>query len=400
MDKDSKGFILFSIFTIVLSAIVIILSFLVWQDPSHLQPTKVMDLNKEVIDPPYKLTEQEMIASSSEELSFDEEESPKEEASSEKISFNDLENFAKDIEEEEADSLFVVPSLMEGRAEDEIVKTFTGLSKLVTPSPPLEIIAPIPELQEKEGNSYLPKISEAGVEAWEVYKRPFILKNGDKISFIVYGLGLKKEETELAISKLPPEVTLSFSPYADNLEEQISKAREAGHETMIDLPLQSNDFPAIDGGPDTIVINSTPEENIAKLENILKDSGAFIGVIGINGEALFSRSDVLKPIYESLFSRGLLFLSTNPSLLLPSISEDHGGFISSDIFFSDNMFYPAIENNFNLLEKISRSQGHGLMVLAPTKILLDSINKWQEKNEQRGSHKFILVPVSALVEER
>ena len=52
MDKDSKGFILFSVFTIVLSAIVIILSFLVWQDPSDLQPTKVMDLSKEIIDSP------------------------------------------------------------------------------------------------------------------------------------------------------------------------------------------------------------------------------------------------------------------------------------------------------------------------------------------------------------
>ena len=45
-----------------------------------------------------------------------------------------------------------------------------------------------------------------------------------RVAIAVIGLGLSREAAEAAISKLPPEIDLSFSPYAGNLDTWVKKA--------------------------------------------------------------------------------------------------------------------------------------------------------------------------------
>ena len=414
MEKFSKGFIIFAAFTAGLAAIVLILSLLVWKDPETLQPATVMPITQQEAKKlpaspapsPVPATEKEEAV---ETTTPPETVTSAEESASEMATPSETENFTEEEEiteedEEEEDraplpSGPLVPDLMTGKPEDELTKVFTGLTKLVTPARPLEIISPLPALQKKRGSYYLPQKASDGTEPWQTYKRPFPEQTGNKVAFIVYGLGLKNEETTLAIAKLPPEVTLSFSPYADNLSAQIAKARQAGHETMIDLSLQDKNYPAIDGGPNTITTSSSSDENIAKLEKTLQNAGALIGVTGLNGDALFSRPEVLNPVYEAIFAKGLLFLGTDTSTAFPDIYDGSGAFLKADILFTDDMFYPAIENNFTSLENIAKTRGQALMAVPPTKILLDAIVKWNDANQQKGADKLIIAPASALVKK-
>ena len=46
-------------------------------------------------------------------------------------------------------------------------------------------------------------------------------------------LGLSRAATEAAIAKLPPSVTLAFSPYARNLKTWPERAKGAGHEVLV-----------------------------------------------------------------------------------------------------------------------------------------------------------------------
>ena len=62
------------------------------------------------------------------------------------------------------------------------------------------------------------------------------------VAVVVTGLGLADRLTERALA-LPGAVGLSFSPYAGAAAWQ-SRARAAGHEVLLDLPLQPEAFPS------------------------------------------------------------------------------------------------------------------------------------------------------------
>ena len=71
------------------------------------------------------------------------------------------------------------------------------------------------------------------------------------MALIVGGLGLNAVTTRAAIERLPPEVTLSFVPYADNLQSWIDQARAQGHEVMLEMPMEPTGYPDNDPGPYT-----------------------------------------------------------------------------------------------------------------------------------------------------
>ncbi|MDP1340887.1 divergent polysaccharide deacetylase family protein, partial [Klebsiella variicola] len=72
--------------------------------------------------------------------------------------------------------------------------------------------------------------------------------------------------TAHAIETLPPEVTLSFAPYGPRLQEWIDKAREAGHEVLLELPMEPFGYPQNDPGPHTLLTGGNTAENISRLE--------------------------------------------------------------------------------------------------------------------------------------
>ena len=78
----------------------------------------------------------------------------------------------------------------------------------------------------------LPVISKDGRTPYQAYARPFQANGKPRVALVVGGLGLNASATKAAIERLPPEVTLSFVPYADNLQSWIDQARAQGHEVL------------------------------------------------------------------------------------------------------------------------------------------------------------------------
>ena len=98
---------------------------------------------------------------------------------------------------------------------------------------------------------------------WERYRQPFNMADQrPRIAVVLSGLGLSDSATEAAINKLPAAVTLSFSPYARDLERWIALARARGHEVMLDLPMEPASFPAEDPGPQGLLTHLTVEDNL------------------------------------------------------------------------------------------------------------------------------------------
>ena len=111
------------------------------------------------------------------------------------------------------------------------------------------------------------------------YARSFEAEPGTPvIAVIVGGLGVSESLTEAAIESLPPEITLSFVPYARDLQAWMNRARAAGHEVMIELPMEPFDYPNNDPGPHTLLADASETENMRRLHWLLSRASGYFGV--------------------------------------------------------------------------------------------------------------------------
>lgn len=182
-----------------------------------------------------------------------------------------------------------------------------------------------PALSEESEQGFLPVISEDGRQAWQVYAKPFENQNTNpRVAIVVRGLGQSKSATNAAIQLLPGNVTLAFDPYAPNLSDWMKKARAAGHEVMLMVPLEPATFPYDDPGPLGLMTINSPEENLLRLENILGLMTGYIGVMTVMGSKFNNSDKHLRPFLEVIKKRGLMFLegTVNAKTLAPKIATE------------------------------------------------------------------------------
>ena len=152
------------------------------------------------------------------------------------------------------------------------------------PAPPVASLPPAPDpaLVDATADGPLPKIARDGRKPWQVYARPVPAgtQTVRRIALVVSGMGISESATAHAIETLPPEVTLSFAPYGARLQEWIDKARAAGHEVLLELPMEPFGYPQNDPGPHTLLTGGDTGENISRLEWLMSRFTGYAGVMG------------------------------------------------------------------------------------------------------------------------
>lgn len=251
------------------------------------------------------------------------------------------------------------------------------------PLPP----APIEELLRRSAYGPLPVVSRGGQTAFQAYARPFEMKPGKiRMAVVVAGLGLDKDATEAAIDKLPPEVTLAFSPYAGALDKWVKRARDAGHEVMVMVPAESEGFPSRDPGPWGLLVGNPAEENITRLEQVLARVPGAFGALAPGGA--FVRSPKLAPVLTALRERGLAFAGEGAKLDVDLPRAEVIATIDHDLFRD------AIESRLNAAADIARKNGRGLLVVTPRPVAFDRLLGWFGRMGEQG---LVLAPASAVV---
>jgi polysaccharide deacetylase 2 family uncharacterized protein YibQ len=235
----------------------------------------------------------------------------------------------------------------------------------------------------------LPVVSRDGKAPWKVYGRPFDAPAGrPRLAVVVAGLGLDKDATEAAITKLPAEVTLAFSPYAGALDKWVKKAREFGHEIMLTLPAEPVGFPARDPGPWGLLIGNPPEENIARLEQVLARAPGAVGVLATEGP--FVRSPKLSPVLVALKDRGLIFLGEGAKVDVDVPAGSVTATVEADLFRD------AIESRLGQAARAATTSGAGIVVVAPRPVAFDRLVGWLDRLGDQG---IALAPATAVVKQ-
>ena len=254
-----------------------------------------------------------------------------------------------------------------------------------------------PALIEETEAGPLPIIGPDGREPWQVYARPFDdYSTKPRIALVVAGLGLSSVVTATAIETLKPEVTFAFSVYGNALEQWIDKARGAGHEIMLMLPMEPYDYPANDPGPDTLQVDHGPEEMLKRLHNVLSGATRYIGITNDMGSKFTSSEAAMKTVLNDLKKRGLMFMDSRTSqysVAARLARELRVPRAVNNRYIDNDLSEAEILKRLEELENVARTYGAAAGIGRPYPVTIRTLTLWAEDLEERG---FVLAPVSAI----
>ncbi|HTZ80918.1 MAG TPA: divergent polysaccharide deacetylase family protein [Stellaceae bacterium] len=270
------------------------------------------------------------------------------------------------------------------------------------PRPPLvsraEPLAPAPDpgLVERSDQGPLPIVGADGRKPWQVYAKPF--DRADKrprIAVMMTGLGLSGAATEAAVNDLSGSVTLVFNPYAQRLDEWIQRARAAGHEVFLSLPMEPINYPRMDPGPHTLLVALDSKQNLERLQWVLSRVTGYVGTVSAAGSRFTTSKSDLLPVLDALNHRGLMFVdarSTDRSIagsLARSIGLPRA---SVDIVLDQQASRDAIDQRLAQLEALARQNGVAVAAGDAYPVTIERLAQWIPTLEAKG---LALAPVSA-----
>jgi uncharacterized protein len=253
--------------------------------------------------------------------------------------------------------------------------------------------APFAGMTAQGPGGLLPIIGGDGRTPAEAYARPFTSNGRPKIALIIGGLGLNATSTRQAIERLPPQVTLSFVPYAEGLQGWIDLARANGHEVLLEAPMEPLDYPDNDPGPYTLMANAQGGETVKKLEWLLSRATGYFGVTNYLGSRFVGSDSAMSALTGALRGRGLAFLDDG------SAAKRGGGLprASADRIIDDQLSGEAVDQQLLALEAGALQHGQALGSGFAYPLTLNQVATWTAAVESRG---YQLAPASALLQKR
>lgn len=226
---------------------------------------------------------------------------------------------------------------------------------------------------------------------------PRILPPEPMVAIIIDDVGLLPQAAGRLL-KLPAPITLSFLPYAPNLESQIRAAKEAGHEIMLHVPMEP--IGKANPGPNALLTSLDSQEVERRT---LININAFTGYVGLNnhmGSRFTSDRNKIAMFFKVLYqNRGSSLFFIDSRTAATSVAEEEArraGFpsLARDIFLDDRIDPESIREELANLERIARRRGFALAIGHPHAVTLDVLEIWMPQAQARGLR---IVPVGQLV---
>ena len=253
-----------------------------------------------------------------------------------------------------------------------------------------------PALIEDSTTGPLPRVARDGRTPLAAYARPFEANDKrPRIALIIRGLGVGSSNTSLALMQLSPEINFAFVPFAPDLQGDVDKARGAGHEVMLELPMEPFDFPDSDPGPHALLAAASSEENVKRLDWALSRATGYVGVMNLLGGRFMGEENAIEPILEAVSKRGLLFFdngASSSSVAITAARHVKAVIATATMTLDSIQTQAAIDAKLAELETAARQDGYAIGVASAYPVTIARITEWAANAGARGFH---LVPVSA-----
>jgi uncharacterized protein len=282
---------------------------------------------------------------------------------------------------------------------------YTGVARVELPLPAVK--APAPPRSTEIGISLdfsltedgpfgpLPRIGPDGRRPFLEYARPFDFQDlRPKVAVLLLGLGLQAEVFEAALA-LPGSISLQLSPYAQDLAALVERARRAGHEVLLELPMEPADYPASDPGPHTLLAKNSRDENVERLSWLLARAPGYIAVAG--GGARFAASDHVGDVLDVLARRGLALVEIGATRLERAAAAAGLPYASAPGGIREDPSMRSVDEALARLEAEALAGGSALGVVPGFLASLERLGTWAATLDDKG---LVLAPVSAVLIEQ
>ena len=265
-------------------------------------------------------------------------------------------------------------------------------------------LAHIPDrqLSEQGATGIIPKRSPDGLRAMDVYSRPPLTEGNfgvARVVLIVGGMGISQSGTQQAIRQLPGEVTFAFAPYGNSLGRWMQAARKSGHELLLQIPMEPFGYPQNSPGIHTLRTNVSPEENFASLHWSMSRLTNYVGVMNYLGGKLMGDDKALRPVFNEIAERGLLFVedgSINNSLGEETAKQSLLPYTKAHILIDRINSRAEIAKQLNLLAKEAKRTG---LAIGIANAFPESIKMIAQFVSKAKELKLEITPVSAIVSD-
>jgi polysaccharide deacetylase 2 family uncharacterized protein YibQ len=262
--------------------------------------------------------------------------------------------------------------------------------------PAAAMIGVDPRLLEKSRYGMIPVVAD-GLKPFTAYAA-----NADRakaatmpvVAIVVGGLGVGAAKTLDAIMKLPPAVTLAFTPYGSDPSKQAEQARARGHEILLQIPMEPFDYPDNDPGPQTLLTTLAGEQNLDRLDWHLSRFQGYAGIANFMGGKFEVTDAAMQPIVQETAKRGLGYFDdgTSPRSVAATLAATQSmPFAKADITI-DQVPTPAeIDRTLASLEDRAKEHGIAIGVASALPVSIERIGAWIKTLD---SHGIMLVPLT------
>ncbi len=266
------------------------------------------------------------------------------------------------------------------------------------PESPKPIAAPDPALEEKSTDfpgSFMPRVGPDRRSPMQVYAAAATPAEArPQIAILLGGLGLNQSESETAIHDLPAAISLAFSPYAARVAPLLESARAAGHEYLVSIPMEPQNYRLDDAGDHALNTGNSEAVNRQRLHWALTRFAGYVGATGAlgntHGERFADSSSQMRPVLAELAERGLLYIDPRPGAPRPPLVVGR----SVDLVLDEPAGNSEIEAHLARLEQIARDRGSAIgLADLPRPVTVERLAAW---TNTLGSRGIALVPVSAV----
>jgi polysaccharide deacetylase 2 family uncharacterized protein YibQ len=286
-----------------------------------------------------------------------------------------------------------------GKRQDVLIGSDAGDKTDAEAAPAMAMAGIDQRLLEKSRYGMIPMVAD-GLKPFTVYAgdadRPKAAKM-PVVAIVVGGLGVGAAKTADAIMKLPPAVTLAFTPYGADPAKLAERARAQRHEILLQVPMEPFDYPDNDPGPQTLLTTLTAEQNLDRLYWHLSRFQGYAGIANFMGARFTATDAAMQPIVREAAKRGLGYLddgSTPRSAAAALTTAQSMPFSKADFTIDAVPTSAEIDRTLVKLETLAKERGLAVGVASALPISIERIAAWAKTLERNG---IMLVPLTTVM---
>ena len=225
-----------------------------------------------------------------------------------------------------------------------------------------------------------------------------------KIAIVLGEMGLSDKTTKKAVEELPGGISFAFSPYADDLDNWFAESRKYGHDLLLEIPMEPENYPNNDPGPASLLTRYSDARNLDMLDEVLRKAHGYSGITPWLGNAFMTSTEHIEAVLKHLKKTELYFLdrtderpeSRHQKSVKDIAKANHLPYVGSRFVLDKKATREHILAQLDLMETSARiGDGYAVAFAQAYPVTINALKEWEKSLVKKN---ISLVPMSMIAQ--